>query len=142
MVMKKVILALAALTTFGLAFTSCGSDDEPSQKTEKFLSAPSTSDLSFRADADNDGMPDGYVDEESGTNTGIVSVETSEEGKVSIGLIPTSPLERRVYSYDSPVGATQFFRVPHFLWACPLIAGLTRDLQNKNTERRRHRDFD
>lgn len=98
MVMKKVILALAALTTFGLAFTSCGSDDEPSQKTEKFLSAPSTSDLSFRADADNDGMPDGYVDEQSGTNTGIVSVETSEEGKVSIGLIPTSPLERNVTS--------------------------------------------
>ena len=46
--MKKVILALAALTTFGLAFTACGGDDEPASKTEKFLPAPASSDLSVQ----------------------------------------------------------------------------------------------
>ena len=96
--MKKVILALAALTTFGLAFTACGGDDEPASKTEKFLPAPASSDLSVRVDADDNGQPNGFIDETTGDNTGIVTVETTEEGKVGIGVLPSSPLNRDVAS--------------------------------------------
>ena len=79
---------------FGLAFTACGGDDEPSGKTEQFLSAAPNTDTAVRVDASGDDLVGGFKDETTGESTGIVSAETTEDGKVVLGIIPGTKLDR------------------------------------------------
>ena len=85
---------------FGLAFTACGGDDEPSGKTEQFLDAAPYSNSAVRVDVSTvaeEGT--GFIDENTGDETGIVSAETTEDGKLILGVLPGTPLDK---------GAAQF----------------------------------
>lgn len=92
--MKKTFLALAVVALFGIAFTACGGDDEPKTKTETFLKPAPYANSSVRVDASDEESITGFIDQTTGTGTGIVSTETTESGKLILGVLPGTQFDK------------------------------------------------
>ena len=68
-------------------------------KIEQFLDAAPYSNSAVRVDASGDDLVSGFKDENTGENTGIVSVETTEDGKLILGVLPGTPLDKGVAQF-------------------------------------------